>query len=206
MMNQNIDDMMRRTYRYYYEDGLVETAVGILFFIIGLALLGWLTIQSSLILGIGMVILSVLLIFGGTLFVQKVIPRLKERFVHPRTGKVVYRQEEPKQSNRLILFVVTMVIALGIFLPERFNQMALLEGVLLGALFVYLGYRVKVNRFYLLGGAALLVALASMMLFSDDIRSSAFTFGGTGLILLISGLIVLARYLRRYPQAEVEDE
>lgn len=205
-MNQNIDDVMRRTYRYYYEDGLVETAVGILFFIIGLALLGWLTIQSSPILGIGMVILSVLLIFGGTLFVQKVIPRLKERFVHPRTGKVVYRQEEPKQSNRLILFVVTVVIALGIFLPERFNQMALLEGVLLGALFVYLGYRMKVNRFYLLGGAALLVALASMMLFSDDIRSSAFTFGGTGLILLISGLIVLVRYLRRYPQAEVEDE
>lgn len=205
-MNQNIDDVMRRTYRYYYEDGLVETAVGLLFFVIGLALLGWLTIQSSPILGIGMVILSVLLIFGGTLFVQKVIPRLKERFVHPRTGKVIYRQEEPKQSNRLILFIVMVVIALGIFLPERFNQMALLEGVLLGALFVYLGYRVKVNRFYLLGGAALLVALAAMMLFSDDIRSSAFTFGGTGLILLISGLIVLVRYLRRYPQAEVEDE
>lgn len=205
-MNQDIDDVIRRTYRYYYEDGLVETAVGLLFFIIGLALLGWLTIQSSPILGIGMVILSVLFIFGGTLFAQKVIPRLKERFVHPRTGQVVYRQEKPKPSNRLILFVVMVVIALGIFLPERFNQMALLEGVLLGVLFVYLGYRVKVSRFYLLGGAALLVALAAMLLFGDDIRSSAFTFSGTGLILLVSGLIVLGRYLRRHPQVEVEDE
>lgn len=208
-MNQSIDDVMRRTYRYYYEDGLAETAVGILFFIIGLALLGWLTIQSSPILGIMMVILSILLIFGGTLFVQKVLPSLKERLVYPRTGKVVYRREEQeptKRTNRWLMLLMLAVFVLAMLLPERFNQMALLEGVLLGVLFVYLGYRVKVNRFYLLGGAALLVALASMMLFSDDIRSSAFTFGGTGLILLISGLIVLVRYLRRYPQAEVEDE
>jgi hypothetical protein len=205
-MNQDIDDVMRRTYRYYYEDGLVETAVGILFFVIGLALLGWHTIELNPALGIGMVILSVLLIFGSTLFVQKVIPRLKERLVHPRTGTVVYRQEEPKRSSRLILFVVMVVIMLGIFLPERFNQLALLEGTLLGVVLIYLGRRVGLNRFYLLGGAALLVGLVAMMLFSSDISSSAFTFGGIGLILLVSGLIAFTRYLRRHPQAKVADE
>lgn len=205
-MNQNLDDVMRRTYRYYYEDGLVETAVGALFFIIGLALLGWLTIQSNPILGVGMVILSVLLILGSTLFAQKVIPSLKERFVHPRTGKVVYRHEEPKRSNRLVLFTVLAVIVLGIFLPERFNQLALLEGTLLGVILIYLGRRLGLNRFYLLGGATMLVGFVAMLLFSSDISSSAFTFSATGLILLVSGLIVLNRYLRRHPQAEVEDE
>ncbi len=208
-MNQNIDEVMRRTHRYYYEDGLVETAVGILFFVIGLALLGWLTIQSSPVLGIVMVILSVLLIFGGTLFVQKVIPALKERLVYPRTGKVVYRrpeQEPTQRTNRWLMLLMLTVFVLAMFLPEQFNQLALLEGVLLGALLVYLGYRIKVNRFYLLGLASLLVALAAMILFSDDIRSSAFTFGGTGILMLISGLIVLSRYLRRHPEPEVEHE
>ncbi len=206
-MNQNIDDVMRRTYRYYYEDGLVETAVGTLFFIIGLTLLGWHTIKLNPALGIGMVILSVLLIFGSTLFVQKTIPTLKERFVHPRTGKVVYRQEEPqKQSGRWLLYAVLVVFVVAIFLPEQFNQMALMEGTLLGAIFIYLGHRIHLSRFYWLGGAAILVGVAAVLLFSNDISGSAFTFGSTGLILLVSGLIVLNRYLRRHPQIEVEDE
>ncbi|MCB9418939.1 MAG: hypothetical protein H6667_04005 [Ardenticatenaceae bacterium] len=206
-MNQNIDEMMQRTYRYYYEDGLVETAVGILFFVIGLALLGWLTIQSSPALGIVMVILSVLLILGGTLFVQKIIPSLKERFVHPRTGKVVYRQEKPqKETGRWLLYAVLAVLVVTLFLPERFNQMALMEGALLGAIFIYLGHRVSLSRFYWLGGAAILVGVAAVLLFNNDISGSAFTFGSTGLVLLVSGLIVLTRYLRRNPQIEVEDE
>lgn len=205
-MDQNIDDVMRRTYRYYYEDGLVETAVGALFFIIGLALLGWLTIQSNPILGVGMAILSVLLILGGALFVQKVIPSLKERFVHPRTGKVVYRQEKPKQTNRWLLYAVLVVLVVALFLPERFNQMALMEGALLGAIFIYLGHRISLNRFYWLGGMAILIGVAAVLLFSNDISGSAFTFGSTGLILLVSGLIVLSRYLHRHPQVEVADE
>ena len=205
-MNQKIEDVMRQTYRYYYEDGLVETAVGILFFVIGLALLGWLTIQSNPALGIVMVILSVLLIFGGTLFVQKVIPSLKDRLVHPRTGKVVYRQEKPRQSSRWILYAVLAILVIALFLPERFNQMAFMEGGLLGAIFIYLGHRVSLSRFYWLGGAAILIGVAAVLLFTNDISGSAFTFGGTGLILLVSGLIVLSRYLRRNPQAEVEDE
>lgn len=206
-MNQYFDDVMRRTNRYYYEDGLVETAVGLLFFVIGLALLGWLTIHSNPVLGIVMVILSILLILGGTLFVQKVIPSLKDRLVHPRTGKVVYRRvEQPKQTNRWLLYAILVVLVVALFLPERFNQMALMEGVLLGAILIYLGRRVSLNRFYWLGGAAILVGVAAVLLFSNDISGSAFTFGSTGLILLISGLLALSRYLRRHPLAEVEDE
>ena len=205
-MTQDIDDVMRRTYRYYYEDGLVETAVGILFFIIGLTLLGWHTIQLNPIFGVGMVILSILLIYGGTLFVQKTIPRLKDRVVHPRTGQVVYRREEPKRGNRLILVTLLVVFVLTLFLPEQSNQMALLEGALLGIVLIYLGFRVSLPRFYLLGGAALMVGLAAALLFHNDISSSAFMFGGTGLIMLISGLVALSRYLHRHPQAEVADE
>ena len=206
-MSQDIDKVIQRTQRYYYEDGLVETAVGLLFFIIGLELLGWLAIQTNPTLGIVMVILSVGLIYGGTLFVQKTIPALKERLTHPRTGKVVYRREEPsKQAKRRNAIMILAVLVLGLFLPERFNQIALMEGGVLGIFLVYLGYRVKVSRFYLLGGAAALIALVAMWLFSDDIRSSAFTFGGTGLLLLVSGLLVLSRYLSQNPQIEVEDE
>lgn len=205
-MDQDIDDVMRRTYRYYYEDGLVETAVGILFFVIGLALLGWLTVRSNPVLGIGMVILSVLLIFGGTRLVQKILPRFKERLIYPRTGKVIYRQDKPTRGRWIVMIAALALAALSFFLPERFTQMALMEGALLGVILSYLGYRVGLARYYLLGGAALLVGLAAVLLFNNDISGSAFTFSGIGLILLVSGLLTFIRYLRHHPQAEVADE
>ncbi|MEJ2748316.1 MAG: hypothetical protein P8183_10480, partial [Anaerolineae bacterium] len=74
------------------------------------------------------------------------------------------------------------------------------------AIFIYLGHRVSLTRFYWLGGAAILVGVAAVLLFNNDISGSAFTFGSTGLILLVSGLIVLVRYLRHNPQVEVDDE
>jgi MFS family permease len=197
---------MRRTFRYYYEDGLVETAVGTLFIIIGIALLGWHTIELNPTLGIVMVILSTLLIFGGTLLVQKILPKFKERFVHPRTGQVTYRQDDSKRGNRLVLPVILAVFILTLFLPEQFNQMALFEGTMLGAVFAYLGYRANLPRFYLLGVVALLIGVAGVLLFNNDINGSAFTFGTTGLIILVSGLAAFNRYLRRHPQAEAANE
>jgi hypothetical protein len=198
-MNQNIDDVMRRTYRYYYEDGLVETAVGILFFIIGLALLGWLTIQSNPALGIGMVFLSVLLILGSTLFIKKAIPSLKERFTHPRTGYVTYRHGEPTWGRWPVMLAALMLAILSLLFPEYLSQMSIMEGALLGIILCYMGYRVSLRRFYLLGAAALLIGLAATLWLRDDITGSAFTFGGTGAIMLISGLIILRRYLRSHP-------
>ena len=205
-MSQEIDKVIQRTQRYYYEDGLVETAVGLLFFVIGLALLGWLTIQSNPTLGIVMVLVSVLLIFGGTLFVQKTIPYLKERLTHPRTGKVVYKQNEPPRSRWFIGLPILVVLFLALFLPERFQQIALMEGALLGFVLVYLGYRVNLRRFYIMGTAALLMGLAGANWFNNEITSSAFTFGSIGLIMLISGLIMLTQYLRRHPIVEADYE
>ncbi|MCP4424255.1 MAG: hypothetical protein GY803_07185 [Chloroflexi bacterium] len=205
-MSQEIDKVIQRTRRYYYEDGLVETAVGLIFFIIGLALLGWLTVQSSPALGISMVILSALLIFGGILFVQKIIPRLKDRLVHPRTGKIIYRREEPKTKLRWPVYVMLAALVSTLFLPEQFNQIAFMEGAFLAAVFILMGYRLNLPRYYVLGIAALLMSVIAVSLFANEIISSAFTFSGVGLIVLVSGLIVLSRYLRQHPQVEVDYE
>jgi hypothetical protein len=46
-MTNKIDDVVKQTYRYYYEDGLVEMAVGLLFIATGLVLFAWQGIGSS---------------------------------------------------------------------------------------------------------------------------------------------------------------
>ena len=205
-MSQEIDKAIQRTRRYYYEDGLVETTVGSLFFIIGLALLGWLTIESYPALGIVMVLLSVGLIFGGTLFIQKTIPYLKDRFTHPRTGKVVYKQNEQPHSRWIIGVPILLVLFISLFLPERYWQIALMTGGLLGCILIYFGYRVNLPRFYILGGAAFLVGLGGVYWFNNEVVSSAFTFGVIGFIMLVTGLVIFTQYLRHHPIIEVDYE
>jgi hypothetical protein len=205
-MSQEIDRIIRRTQYYYYEDGLVETAVGILFTIIGLALLGWLTLPINPALGIVMVFVSIGLIFGSTLFVQKVIPMLKERITHPRTGTVNYEHNKPTRGRWLVTGAALIVAVFALVFPDYLSKMSVVEGLLLGIILCYLGYRVRLYRFYLLGGAALAIGIVAAMLFDNDITGSAFTFGVTGLIMVVSGLIVLTTYLRRHPIAEVDNE
>lgn len=205
-MSQEIDKVIQRTQRYYYEDGLVETAVGILFSVIGVALLGWLTMYINPVLGVVMVFVSMGLIFGGTLFVQKVIPMLKERITSPRTGSVTYARNQPTRGRWLVVGAAFLLAVLVIVFPDHLSKMSVVEGALLGVVLCYLGYRVRLPRFYLLGGAALVTGIAAAMLFDNDIVGSAFTFGVTGLIMIISGLIVLMQYLRHHPIAEADYE
>ena len=205
-MSQEIDRIIQRTQYYYYEDGIVETAVGILFSIIGLALLGWLTVPSNPALGIVMVLVSMGLIFGGVLFVQKVIPILKEHITHPRTGTVNYGRSKPTRGRWLVIGAAFLVAVLAFVFPDYLSEISVVEGALLGVVLCYLGYRVHLRRFYLLGGAALVIGIVAAILFDNDITGSAFTFGVTGLMMVVSGLIVLMTYLHRHPVAEVDNE
>ncbi|MCA9929399.1 MAG: hypothetical protein KC419_13010, partial [Anaerolineales bacterium] len=65
---------------------------------------------------------------------------------------------------------------------------------------------VNLRRFYIMGTAALLMGLAGANWFNNEITSSAFTFGSIGLIMLVSGLIMLTQYLRRHPIVEADYE
>ncbi|KAA3656342.1 MAG: hypothetical protein DWQ04_31370 [Chloroflexi bacterium] len=205
-MPQDIEQVMKRTQRYYYEDGLVETAVGTLFIAIGLALLGWLMIQTSPVLGIVMVLVSTAAIFGGTLFVQRVIPALKARITHPRTGSVTYRRDVPSRSRWLIVVAALLIAILSFNFPGYISQISVVIGLLLGIIFSVLGYRVRLRRFYLLGGVAVIVGMVTAVSFTNDITSAASTFVGTGLIMAVIGLIVLKQYVQRHPIAEADYE
>ena len=205
-MSQDIEKVMQRTQRYYYEDGLAETAVSLLFIIIGLALLGWHTIQTSPVLGIVMVFVSMGIIMGGTWFVQHVIPFLKERITHPRTGAVTYRRDVPSQSRRVVIGFALLIPVLGFVFPEFVTQMSGAVGLLLGVIFSLIGLRVRLPRFYFLAVAAVLAGIGTAYFFNNDITSTAFTFVTVGLLMLVVGLTILWQYMRRHPVAEVDYE
>jgi len=199
-MKDDVEKIVKRTYRYHYEDGLVEIGLGILLTASGLLFFTWQALQEGGLLGGALAVAAALLVIGGVYGIRWAVRRLKEQVTYPRTGYAAYREGEPSVARWVIFVVVMGVVLAGLLLPEALERMALMEGALLGAVVVYIGYRVGVTRFYLLGVLILLVGVAATVLFRDDLLGSAVTFGGSGLLLLLGGLTALAGYLRRHPK------
>lgn len=201
-MPQNIDQVVRRTYRYFYDDGLAEIAIGLLFMAVGGVLLLWATIDSPSLLGLALAIGLPLVILGGTFLLKSGIRRLKERLTYPRTGYVAYRQKEPAHGRWLVMAVALLLAIAGLIWPSFLGRMQIAVGGLLGTVLFFLGYRVGLWRFYVDGVLALILGFGLALLGLDEVLSTALTFLGAGLALLVGGVLTLISYLNRHPKID----
>ena len=200
MMAKNIDNVVRQTYRYFYEDGLVEMALGLLFIAVGLWLVIWSGLTSSTLSGLFLAIGLPLLIFGGALVFKRVIKKLKERITYPRTGYVSYRQNQPDRGRWFVLGIAFLLAIAALLLPDSFNQMSVIVGTLMGVIFVYMGYRVEIWRFYLVGAIALILGIGLPQFGLEEVLALGLLFIGTGVVMLIAGTVTLVVYLRHHPE------
>jgi hypothetical protein len=196
-MADKIDDIVKQTYRYYYEDGLVEMAVGLLFIACGLVLFAWQGIGSSPLVTLLLVVGLPAVVIGGAFLVKRLVQNLKRRVTYPRTGYVAYRRGEPTNSRWFLLAGVLVLIVASFFLPDILNQMQAVVGALLAIILSILGYRLGIWRFYLLGVAALFIGIATAVFLDDELVGAALTFAASGLLLFLSGGLVFLSYLRR---------
>lgn len=210
MMTNDIDKVIRRTHRYWYEDGLAETATGCMFVLCGLFLLMMRFLRPgsplACIVAIGF---TGLVAFGG-LAVSRVVKTVKERVTYPRTGYVSYRH--PGSSGRLYIVGASVGIALavlGIILskvhaPTWLGSIAIVQGLILGAGLLYMGYRLGLTRFYALAFLSVLIGVVVSLNGFDDTLGSAAHFGEMGFVLTASGLFTLRAYLSQ-TQPPVEE-
>lgn len=202
MMSKNIDKVVRRTYRYFYDDGLVEMALGLLFIAVGIWLVIWNGLTADALSGLLLAIGLPLLIFGSAVFFKQLIKKLKERITYPRTGYVSYRENQPDRGRWLFIGTAALFTLLNIFLPGSFNQMSVMVGALLGVILIYMGYRVEVRRFYLIGILSIILGFGLAQLGIDEVVALGLLFTAAGVGLLVSGAITLILYLRRHPEPE----
>ncbi len=195
-----IDEATARTYRYFYADGLVELAIGSLFLAVGLVLQIWARAETGSALALGIALGLLLLVLAGGFALRWAVGLIKERVTYPRTGYVSYQRREPGRGRWLIAGAALGLVVLSSALPEQFARMALFEGLLLLIVLGYMGYRVKVRRFYLLGLTAAILGVVATLLIPGDVIGSSVTFGGTGIALLLSGALTLRSYLQSHPR------
>lgn len=205
-MSNSIQEIQKQTYRYYYQDGLAELAVGVLFSIIGLNL--WLVSAApkgtplALAAWIALPILTV----GGIIWVQRFIKNAKESLVFPRTGYVAY-DTQPNPYRWLIMGIPLLVVALAIIFSDSWlNRESVMGGILLCLILGSIGVRVNLWRLIGIGifGMVLGITLAYLQL-SEHV-GLAITYTFAGLALLLSGGIAWRSYLSKNPFPKDDQE
>ena len=189
----DMKEIERKIYLYYHEDGLLD-------FALGLAFLGWGVLLAYgppfLIILLGPI--AVMLYYFG-----------KRDITMSRVGIIKPGKKMARRVRNLILTLLAIgVLAFaGILLvgsgstPELGNYSLSIVGLIIAIGVCVLGYLIHASRFYAYA-VLLFVAFAAGEALTDQITSidtllSAVSLAGA--IVLISGLVHLARFLRRYP-------
>jgi hypothetical protein len=199
-MKNQIDRTIQKTWQYWYVDGLVEIAAGVV--ILALAALYALAAAGgngplvAITLGIG----QPLIILGGMVLAGKAVRHFKERLTFPRTGYVSY--PKPKKRHRLLSMAIGMVVSISVvagltYLIPRIGEHVtpFLTAFFMSLFLAYLGWRLDLKRFYLAGGLVLATGLLSAALRLPQDLGSILVLTVLGLCNLVAGGLVLHHYL-----------
>ena len=202
------DDMQqveRRVRRYWYTDGIAEISSGGMFILLGLyfGVQGYFgeTSLVSIILQVSMVLLMI----GGIFGVRWLVNTLKARLTYPRTGFVEYRvNEKSTRTRRYIVVGVALIIAIAsillVDLIRNLDSMVLISGLLVGVIFIALrGRSSGLKRFYVLGGLAIVLGIVLAFSGLSQAYNLGLFYGLLGIATIISGGLVMRRYLHENP-------
>jgi hypothetical protein len=211
MNKDEMKQVEQRVKRYWYTDGIAELASGGMFFLLGLyfGILGYFEEGSlvSVILQVSMVLLMV----GGAFGVRWLVNSLKSRLTYPRTGFVEYRvNEKDAKVRRYVVIAVAMIVAIASLVLVDYirslESMVLVTGVLVGIIFITLrGKSSGLRRFYVLGGLAIVLGISLAYSGLPQVYTLALFYGLLGVAILISGGLVLQRYLAENPVISEND-
>lgn len=200
MTNDEIDHRMQRTKRYWYVDGLPDIVFGAILVLLALYFYMKTVLPPDSTLSNLLTMGFVLLIIGCGWIGGKIINYFKERLTYPRTGYVSY--PKPKTSHRLATGIVAMLIAslltaLLATSPGSLFLIPTLMGVLIGLALLYFGSKIGLMRYYVFAALSTLIGVGLSWTHIGTDLSSAIYYFGMGLVLLITGVFTLWKYLRQ---------
>lgn len=209
--NLNLDSIRRRAYQSANQDGLLEVVMGAGFLLAALvtALDVFLDIPLFFLIGI-----------PASLF-PLMLTLLRQRYTHQRIGYVDLVSAEGKRLLNQILigstifgvfvFALTLVALLAdldlIPVVILFEDLALVLGMSLGAILLVMAVRYGIRRFYGLGALSMVAGLLAQGISlesADPVARWLVYFALMAVILLPSGLLMFAYFLRQHPVIDIE--
>jgi hypothetical protein len=211
-MSMNVDDLIRKTKTYWYEDGLVEILAGLFFMAIGALLLAeWASPADApykWVFAPGFAVVTIVWILSG----RKVANWLKERITYPRTGYVAYKRQRPASHlARIVLAAVIgaavslVLVASLLYRQEIARVVPLILGVGVALLSFRIGSELGLLRFYAVAAWSVLIGGFLAWLTAEMSLGIALYYGLLGPAFVVTGAATLIRYLRAAPLEESHD-
>lgn len=194
-MNTEIDTkkIKRKIYMSYFQDGLWDI-------LLGLFLLGW-----------GLSILYDVTWLPGATFIVFFwsVLGLKQKITYPRIGFA--KPVEHRRQMLMLIIAGVVALVLGIFIMVVFaaggvfawvrDYVELIFGSLLAIPVAFIGNWWRNYRWYFFAGLLFILAVINQW----SALSFWLSFVIPGVIILIWGLVVLTRFLRKYPRTTEVD-
>ena len=198
----NITQIQKQTFRYYYEDGLVEMAVGLLFAIIGLDVLLISSASPGTPISIGAWIVLPILTVAGIYGVQRFVKNLKEKFVHPRTGYIEYAAKPSRYRWLVSGFALALAVSFMLLPYEWLQKGSVTAGMIFFVILVSIGVQVGLKRLIAEGILSFILGIVLAFLPFNGNASLVATFIPTGLLLILVGSWVFRKYRSDNPLPE----
>ncbi len=197
----NLKEIERRALRGSQQDGLMELVMGVC-----------LAAMSSRALSpvfIGTFVLAPLLF-------RPVLMAMRKRFTYPRIGYVKLVEEKPKEvvggiATLMLILIAAMAVGFVIFGDVRNFALWLkwspaFVGVLLAGMFSSIAAKSGLIRHYAFALASVISGLVLSILRFKPLETGLFIyFLVMGVLLILCGLVIFIRFLRRHPLPAEEE-
>ena len=203
----NLKEMERKAWTAYFDDGLLDITAGLFVLAFGIGMTTRYTYLTAL---------SWMVIFF--------FAAAKKSITVPRAGLVKFSPERERRMKKetlfyVVFFTITAFIGLGFFIamaigiPQSVKtivgELALVTyELIIAAGLCFVAYWKQIKRFYAYAGITLVIIVAGLFIDMPEVNPLTiigYQFFAAGIIILFTGLFVLARFLRRYPNREGEE-
>lgn len=206
----DIEKIEKRTVQSFYDDGLPEISLGLIFLLLGGYFFAQAAIPEGSTLSSALSVLFFLVIVSAGFLVSRILRFLKRRITYPRTGYVAFKKKEPSSKRRAATMIVGGIIGAAIaalygISPSFKTLFPAVNGLLLAVAVLLFAGKVGLVRFYILSAASAVIGLAVTAAGIGDIKGISLYYGFFGAALILSGLVALVTYLRKSPRADREN-
>lgn len=201
----DIEKIEQRTVQSFYEDGLTEIALGLIFLLLGAYFYASTVVPEGSSLGAILTGLFVLVIVSAGFLVSRFLRFLKRRITYPRTGYVAFKKKDPSPKRRVATAVVAMIISAGLaalysMSPSIRLLLPAVNGLLIAVAVLLFANKVGLVRFFVLAAASAVIGVGVTAAGIGDTEGIRLFYLIFGAAVVVSGLAALIVYLRRNPR------
>ena len=211
-MNDKINQIMRKTYAYWWVDGMADLALGLFFLVLSGYNYLLVTLPLSDALRVILSIAQPLVFIGCWVLYGRLVRWVKQHITYRRTGYVAFavRKKKNKVARAVVgalmgVFTALMVTVIG---PKvlKINSLIIIGGVM-ALVSLYLGYWYGILRLYVLAALELGLGFWLSTWQMDGELLSIYLMALIGAGWFLSGLVTFIVYLLRSKPAadEMED-